>query len=107
MDLKVARDTNGNLVTITQLGPEQYEMLKMLHESAAWKLYRTLLIQAKEGYFHSALPMKDPNEVMKTIGMVAGINLAVNQLGVLMAQFEQQKAKSVDRETKNDPQAQA
>jgi hypothetical protein len=106
--LHVVKDEKtGDLVTATILGDEQYEILKMLSESPAWRLYRQLLIQAKEGYFHQALAMNDPHQVMKTMGTVAGINLAVNQLAVLMAQYKQKQARAVDRATKNDPQTQA
>lgn len=106
-EMRVVRNENGDIVTVAQLSDEQMEILKVLFESQGWKLYRQLLIQAKNGYFDAALPMKDPNEILKTMGTVAGINLAVNQLGLLMASYKQRQAKAVKEVTKNPSQTQA
>lgn len=67
---------------VGKLSVEQFEQLRGLRNSDSWKLYRQILIQMKDAHFHSALAESDPNKVMKTIGLVAGLNLAVNQLVV-------------------------
>lgn len=104
-EFQLVMDEKGQLQALARLTPDQQETLKALESSGAWKLYRKILLQAKDGYFQSALPMKDPNEILKTIGIVAGINFAVNQLAFLVAQYNKQ-AKTVEGETKNHPQAQ-
>lgn len=47
-----------------------------------------MLIKAKEAYVNSILPMKDPNDMLKHVGIVAGINFAINQLPLLVAQYD-------------------
>jgi hypothetical protein len=96
---------DGQFKMIVNLKQEHYELLKLLFESDAWKLYRKLLIQAKEGYFHLALSLDDPNKVLKNMGTAAGVNFAVNQLDLLMFQYKKQQAKLVDGEPTNHPQS--
>jgi hypothetical protein len=108
LGIQIIKDErDGNLKTQAILTDEQLEILKTLSESQGWKLYRQLLIQMKEGYFHQTLSMSETNDIVKTIGHVAGINLAVNQLVVLMDLYKhrvkQREAKAVERVTKNAP----
>lgn len=102
--LETGRDQFGNEIPVLIPSKEQHEILKMLDSSPAWKLYRLMLIQAKEAKLRSILGSNDPNQVMKTIGEVAGLNFTINQLGILVAQHNK-KVKSVDSETTNYPYA--
>lgn len=87
-----------------RLTPEQQEALKMLYANPDWKVYKSLLAQSRVGYFNSLLPMTDPNNLLKTTGIVAGINFAENQLGILVGEIERKEAKRVAEESKNQPQ---
>lgn len=80
---------------VDKLTAEDYEMLRTLNGSQYWKHYRGILLKAKEAYFNSVLPMKDPNEMMKHIGIVAGINFAINQLPILVAEHDAKVRKKV------------
>jgi hypothetical protein len=104
-EVTVMKDPDGNPVpTVTRLSPNQEEMLKRLNDSDSWKFYRTLLLQAKNGYVTALLQENDPTKMAKTVGLVAGLNFALNQLGVLLDQINKKHAKSVESETKNSPQ---
>lgn len=82
-------DDKGELrVGYKNMGREDMEILKTLQSSPYWKYYRELLIKAKEAYFNSTLAMKDPHEMMKNVGMVAGINFAINQIAVIVSHHE-------------------
>jgi hypothetical protein len=94
---------DGDQLMTFNLTPEHYETLKALKDQPSWKLYRALLIKAKEGYFHSVLPMNESIPMAKTIGMVAGLNFAINQLPVLIGLYEQQKAKKLAEAEANKP----
>lgn len=96
-------DDNGELrVGFNGITAEDMEILKTLNTSAYWKYYKELLIKAKDAYFNSTLAMSDPNLVMKNIGMVAGINFAINQLGVIVGSHANLvKRKQVEAEAKN------
>ena len=86
------------------LTPHHFESLKMLANQDAWKLYRKLLIQAKEGYFLSVLTKNEAIPMAKTAGMVSGINFAINQLPVLIGMYEAQQKKKIaeaERKEKN------
>lgn len=105
VEMQVVKDQNGNPVPmIKKISPEQYELLKMLNDSGSWHLYRQILNQAMNGLFYAALAEDSPHKMAKLAGQVAGMNFAINQLGVLLEQQKQQ-AKRVENETKNSPHA--
>lgn len=104
MKLELLEDQQGNKFLDVKLAPEQLELLRVLNDSSTWKLYRQVLLTLKEAYVQSLLPSTDPNHCMKTLGLVAGLNLAINQLGASLAMHDQKLARSVERETKNAPQ---
>lgn len=82
-------DDNGDLrVGYKNLTAEDMEVLQTLNQSPYWKFYRDLLIKAKEAYFNSTLAMKDPNEMVKNVGFVAGVNFAINQLPVIVGHHQ-------------------
>lgn len=87
------QDPNGASAIFFELTPEMFEMLKALKEMPHWKLYRKVLIAAKEGYFQAVLPQKEAIPMAKTIGMVSGINFAINQLPVLIGGYEAKRKK--------------
>lgn len=85
------------------LTPEDWENIKQLKVSAGWRTYEKLLMAMKNGYQASMYPMKDPNEVMKQLGIVVGLNLSVNQLSALLAQYKLKTERLVAEEAKNQP----
>jgi hypothetical protein len=78
------------------------EMLKTLEASPYWKFYRQLLLKSKDAYFNSVLPMTDPNQVLKQVGIVAGINFAINSIQVLCMENDKQSQKAIEKNTKVD-----
>lgn len=83
-----------------RLSLEDKEQLKVLFNSQGWKLYRNLLMKMKEAHNLSILQDVNPNTILKTLGIIVGLNASINQLGVLMAQFKQSEAAlSGNRET--------
>lgn len=101
-----ALDAQGQLRVGFKLKKEDYEMLKALKSSPAWALYRALLVQVKNEFFNMTLSIDDPNKVMKQVGLVSGINLAINQLAVLAADYERALKKEkelADKEKKSKP----
>lgn len=100
------KDQQGNLQFQFKLTPEDASHLQSLFESPQWKTYRKLLISMKEGYQHSMLPVEDTNKILKTLGTVVGLNLAINQLGVLAATFKK-TSERVEGESKNPSQPKA
>ena len=89
-----------------RLSPEDMNSLLQLFESSSWKTYRRVLLSAKDGFQHSMLPEDEPNKLLKTLGVVVGINFAVNQLGILVATFKKQ-ANALSGESKNQGQPKA
>lgn len=89
-----------------KLTPEDMNDLLQLFESQSWKTYRKVLLSAKDGYQHSMLPQTETNQLLKTLGVVVGINFAVNQLGILVATFKKQ-ANAFSGESKNRGQPKA
>lgn len=75
--------------------------LNLLFESSQWKTYRKVLLRLKEGYHQSMLPLEDPNQVLKALGIVVGLNLSINQLGTLVASFKKTNERRVEGESKN------
>lgn len=82
---------------------EEKQDLIALNSSPFWRTYKKILSQIRQGYQHSLMPMEDPNKVLKTTGIIVGLNFAEVQLGNLVVQF-QQKAERVDAESKKHPQ---
>ena len=64
---------------------ELIEALKILRADNNYKIYRRLLISAKEAYMNSCMNMTDPNMVMKTMGIASGINFDLNQIDAILA----------------------
>ena len=60
-----------------KLSDEQIASLEALNSSPHWKVYRDVLIAAKSEYFNSILPKTETNDIVKHIGIVAGINFSV------------------------------
>jgi hypothetical protein len=98
-DLKI---TTSGAHVMPKLTEEDFEKLKALKVSSQWKLYRQILIAVRDGHSQSLAPMEDSNRVFKTLGMIAGLNLAVVQLDLLVEQFD--KAKRVPAESKKPVQ---
>ncbi len=98
----VLKDSNGDIRIAMKLTAEDYEFLKSLNNSPSWKYYRQLLIQMKDGYFNAILGMSGTNEMVKTVGIVAGLNAAINQLPVLCHQYDEAKKRKVEKEVKKE-----
>lgn len=101
-EVSAVKDANGELRVSLKLQAEDYEFLKSLNNSPYWKFYRKLLLQSKDAYFNSILGMKDTNEMIKAVGIVAGINLAVNQLPVLCLEYDRAQQKALEKENKKE-----
>lgn len=86
-----------------QMTTDEAALLMSLFESSGWKVYRKVLLSMKEGYVSQMLPCEHKDKVMKTLGIVVGLNAAINQLGTLVAGFKN-KAASFKGEPKNPSQ---
>lgn len=82
------------------LKPEELETLKALYNGPHWAFYKRILLKSKDAYFNSILPMNNPNEVLKQVGIVAGINFAINLLQVLCLDYERRVQKELEKDTK-------
>lgn len=98
------RSENNGLVFDVGLSDEDWEILQELNQSRGWRLYRQILLSMKEGHQIAMYPMKDSSEVLKSLGIVVGLNLSVNQLGAMMAQLKQIRDRRVAGESKNQQQ---
>jgi hypothetical protein len=97
----VLKDT-GEFRVAYNITPEAIESLKTLSTSPHWKVYRDILISAKTEYFNSILPKTETNDIVKNIGIVTGINFAINQLPVLLAENLRQAKKKVEELEKRE-----
>jgi hypothetical protein len=95
IEIETAFDERGDFrVNYTKLDPELLATLHTLNDSHQWKAYRDLLINAKNHFFNSTLAIDDTTKLLKHIGIVAGINFAINQLPILV----QQHKKALEKE---------
>lgn len=95
-----AMTDTGEMRVGFRLTPEQQASLELLHDSPHWAVYREVLLAAKTEFFNGVLPIDDPHKVMKQVGMVTGVNFAINQLPVLVAEMRRQRQKAVDEAEK-------
>lgn len=79
---------NFNEHLSTKLTESEKSDLVLLFESQHWKTYRKVLITLKEGLTLSMLQESDPNKLLKRSGEVAGLNLSINQLGLMIAEIK-------------------
>lgn len=79
------------------LSKEDYEYLKALNESPAWKFYKRLLAQSIDAQVRSLFAESNPDLAFKGIGFVAGIRLAMNQLAVLCAEYDKMREKALEK----------
>lgn len=100
IETETAIDAEGRLRVGFKLRMEDYEVLKSLQNSPQWALYRSLLIKSKDEFFNNTLAVDDPHKVMKQMGMVAGINYAINSLRVLVHDYDKKQKKAVAQEEK-------
>lgn len=105
VSVRLRKTQDGNSVVDFLLNPEDLEHLRTLRDLPQWKVYRKVLMAAKDGYFQACLPMTETNQVMKTMGMVTGLNFAINQLPVLVdthdAQLKKQQAQEESKAEKS------
>lgn len=94
----------GGLTQVQSLSFEDLEDLRILAHSSGWRVYRRLLSSVRSGYQTALLPIEDGSKLLKQTGIIAGINFAESQLGVLVKTFEDKLAKRVAEESKNQPQ---
>lgn len=93
-------DQNGNVAGLYTPTPDEMALLKTLLDNPAWAIYRKILLQVKEGYFHSTLGMIETNKIVKNIGIVTGINYAVNQLDAMLIMEERRLKKEQEQAKK-------
>ncbi len=84
------------------LKPDQYESLDVLQNSPHWKVYRDILLKAKQSYLDSILAMREPIDITKHLGIAAGINFALNQLPLLVSQYRAEVEKNLGSLDKKD-----
>lgn len=109
MDIEIGpaslgKDENGNVIVTQGVKEEMVEELRSLLGSRQWRVYRALLLQAKEGYLSAMMAENDTNKMLKLAGQYAGVNFAINQLVHLVRQHDKQQAKRVTAESKKQPQ---
>lgn len=102
VEIKLAKDENGASVLEFLLTKEDIEHLRALKDLPQWRVYRKVLMAAKEGYFQAVLPIVETNPIMKTIGMVTGLNFAINQLPLLVQVHDLQEKKRKLAEEKKE-----
>jgi len=91
--LNVGEDEEGRPAAVYTPSEDEIAMLMTLQANPAFQIYQKILRQAKEGFFHMTMAMEDTNKVMKTIGMVVGINYSINQLNAMILMGEAALAK--------------
>lgn len=99
IDIETARNKTGELRVAYKLTPEDFENLKALQESPHWKVYRALLIRTKDAHFDALLSLVDTNPIVKQMGMIAGLNLAINTLPVLCAEYNKAHQKKLEKDS--------
>lgn len=104
VDIQPVKTPEGEIRFAMKLGSREYEILAGLNHSDPWKLYREILMRQKNALFDSCLAEDNPNRVLKLMGQVAGLNLAINQLVLLNDEYKKKQARSVDGMPKNHPQ---
>ncbi len=94
-NLNLGQDDQGRPAAVYVPSEDEIALLMSLEKNPAWQIYKKILTQAQKGFFHMTMAMEETNKVMKTIGMVVGINYSINQLDamILMGKAAQQKAK--------------
>ena len=83
--INAGKDKQGQQAFGFKLEEEHHELLRMLEVNQGWRLYRELLIGIKQSYLEMAMPSRDALEIKEMVSIAAGVNLAINQLGVLIA----------------------
>lgn len=86
-----------------QLSIQDLEELKMLQFHPGWHIYKKTLMNRVKAASVTCISSFDPNQILKLTGEIAGLNLALNQLGLLVSQYEKQQVKRVDAESKKHP----
>lgn len=85
---------------------EQVELLRTLTLAGNWKLYRTMLISAKNEMFNGILPLTESEKIIKQVGFVAGLNFAINQVAVIVSESDrkinERKKIALDKEKVKD-----
>jgi hypothetical protein len=71
-----------------------YELLQLLQMSDGWRLYRKLLKDKRDLTLFSAMSVKEPFDLKEKVSIAAGLNLAINQLDILIKDYN--TAKGVD-----------
>ena len=84
------------------LTPEDYESLRALRESPPWKLYRRVLMQTKMAYSDSLVQMEESNRMVKTCGIMAGLNAACNQIEVICNQYEKNIRQDLEKKERKE-----
>jgi hypothetical protein len=84
---------DGQDVISFELTEEHFEILKSFTMTPGYQIYRRLLLQAKEAYTNTMLPIDEAIPLAKRLGMVTGINFAINQVPIIVGTYEAKKKK--------------
>jgi len=96
----VGKDNNTGAFQLA-VRQEELELLEQMFSSSAWKIYKEILQSVRDGHLFESMSIREPYALKEKVSIAAGINLAVNQLGVLVQTKQKLNAKSVEGETKN------
>lgn len=80
----------GEVTPHFNLSPADKEILIQLYNSRGWKLYAKMISIYGTGTLNSLLALEDPVKIQKSLGLVAGVNFSINQLGIQVARFKKQ-----------------
>lgn len=89
VSFKVIDTPTSGVQVIPKLTHDDYALLEQFLSHPAWKLYVKLLKGQKEGHLLSLLPTENPHAALKKVGLIAGVNLAINLPEVYVAQYRQ------------------
>lgn len=93
--------------TTVGLTQADIESLRALRSSPHWQLYRKMLIAQKDAKFLAILPKTDTNEVFKAMGEIAGLNQAINQIGMIVDAHDKKMKEAADKAGNRKGQTQA
>lgn len=78
------------------------EDLLMFETSAPWKTYRKYLMGQKTARLAFLMQLDDPSKMAKELGIIVGLNLAINQIAVITMEIRKQVKKAIE-EGKKQP----
>ena len=85
-----------------RLTKDDYETLKALKASPFWKFYQRLLWNTRQAYVESTTQIEDPNKIMKTAGILAGLKLGIELVDNLCTRYDESQKEALEKEKQKD-----